>query len=533
MFPQKDKQYTEYYLGRDIKQAKLGSLLLLVPTLLFIVNDYSFFGLTPEFWEMTVYRVLFVAVTAIFLVNLNQVKDYRNYYRSEFAWGLFGIIFQLFVNFSRPQGFLFHVTLVVILVFVTCLIIPQTFVNRLFFSLVLTVGELSVILVSAPSLNSASLFSLVFNLFLSLLIGLSASRLIESYRLQSLQARQNLERSEKKYRLLADSLPEIVFEADENLIVSYINEKGPQLLGYSIKEFERFSLLNLLNADDQIRAKQNTTKRFQGEISQGNQYTIVKKDGTTFPAIIFTELVNNENGTRGLRGIIVNTTELTKANNNLKIANEKLSVIGGLTRHDVRNKLMVIRAKNYQLKKKLEEKPELKEYTVDIDAMVDSASKLLDVSTYYERIGTEQLTKQKVDECFDQAVALHSSLKNITVINKCAGLVVMADSLLIQLFYNLIDNSVKHGKVSALKLTFEETPIAIELCYEDDGIGIPLEHKSLLFSGDLSKNGSGYGLKLIKRIIDVYGWQIKETGIQDSGVKFTIVIPKNDRIIEQ
>jgi len=47
----------------------------------------------------------------------------------------------------------------------------------------------------------------------------------------------------------------------------------------------------------------------------------------------------------------------------------------------------------------------------------------------------------------DKAVALFSGSLNVKEINDCAGLTLFAGSFLRQLFYNLIDNSIKHGSI--------------------------------------------------------------------------------------
>jgi signal transduction histidine kinase len=65
------------------------------------------------------------------------------------------------------------------------------------------------------------------------------------------------------------------------------------------------------------------------------------------------------------------------------------------------------------------------------------------------------------------------------------------------------------------------------LLYEDDGIGIPVVNKSKLFKEGFSTGGSsGYGLYLIRKMIEVYGWAIQENGEPDKGAKFTITIPR-------
>jgi signal transduction histidine kinase len=75
---------------------------------------------------------------------------------------------------------------------------------------------------------------------------------------------------------------------------------------------------------------------------------------------------------------------------------------------------------------------------------------------------------------------------------------------------------------------FEKTEQGeLRLIYEDDGVGISAENKPKLFSEGFSTGGStGFGLFLIKKMIDVYGWTIQENGEPGIGAKFTITIPK-------
>jgi signal transduction histidine kinase len=86
-------------------------------------------------------------------------------------------------------------------------------------------------------------------------------------------------------------------------------------------------------------------------------------------------------------------------------------------------------------------------------------------------------------------------------VNDCGGLTVLADSLLRQLFYNIIDNSLKYGeKINQIEFYYE-MPSAdeLELVYEDDGVGIPSDMRDNLFKEGVGK-GTGYGIFMIKRI---------------------------------
>ena len=66
----------------------------------------------------------------------------------------------------------------------------------------------------------------------------------------------------------------------------------------------------------------------------------------------------------------------------------------------------------------------------------------------------------------------------------------------------------------------------MRLIYEDDGVGISSENKLRLFTEGFSTGGStGFGLFLSKKMMDVYGWKIQETGEEGKGAIFTITIP--------
>jgi len=126
-------------------------------------------------------------------------------------------------------------------------------------------------------------------------------------------------------------------------------------------------------------------------------------------------------------------------------------------------------------------------------------------------------------------LALFSGSLNVKVINECHGLTLLADSFVRQLLFNLIDNSIKHGKkATTIRVHFDKVDQdKLNLIYEDDGIGIPVDNKPKLFKCGFSTGGSsGHGLYLISKMIEIYGWAIQENGESDKGAKFTITIPR-------
>ena len=221
-------------------------------------------------------------------------------------------------------------------------------------------------------------------------------------------------------------------------------------------------------------------------------------------------------------------TAIQDQRKSLEVLNEKLRVVGSLTRHDVGNKLMVAKSNLYLLKKRVGDNADLVKYLNGIDFALASSDRIFEFSRLYEKIGVEKPSKENVFECFNQAAALMMNLGSVKVVNECQGLEVVADSLLKQLFYNFIDNSLKHGeKVTQIRLHYTEDANRLKLFYEDNGVGVPEANKSKLFDvGFTTGDGTGLGLYLVKKMMEVYDWTIIEEGEQGKGAKFTITIPR-------
>ena len=107
-------------------------------------------------------------------------------------------------------------------------------------------------------------------------------------------------------------------------------------------------------------------------------------------------------------------------------------------------------------------------------------------------LGIEELTHTDVEKTIKEAASLFSDLKGAKVVNDCHGLNLLADSLLQQLFYNLIDNSLKYGqKTARIREHYEKSgKNDLVLVYEDDGVGIPAGEKPKLFTEGYSTGGS-------------------------------------------
>ena len=238
---------------------------------------------------------------------------------------------------------------------------------------------------------------------------------------------------------------------------------------------------------------------------------------------------------RVVQGVFQDITERKKTEETLKenyakidLMNEKLHVVGGLTRHDARNKLGVIVGQVFLLNQKYVDSQDLSARLRKIEVACQNIEAIFDFAKVYEQLDVEELTCVDVGQCVDAAVALFQGL-TIKIVNDCHGKSVLADSFLRQLFYSFIDNSRKYAqKATTIKVYYEqEDSGGLRIIYEDDGVGISAENKPKLFKEGFSTGGStGYGLFLVKKLIEVYGWTITEEGEPGKGAKFIITIPE-------
>jgi PAS domain S-box-containing protein len=137
-------------------------------------------------------------------------------------------------------------------------------------------------------------------------------------------AQETLRQSEKKYKELADSLPQVIFETDERGKLTFVNRNAFDLFGYSQHDFDRgINAIEMLIPEDRNRAMENIQRVMRGEGSGSNEYTALTKEGSTFPISIHSNILIRENRPMGIRGIIIDLTQSKKAEEALRESKER------------------------------------------------------------------------------------------------------------------------------------------------------------------------------------------------------------------
>jgi PAS domain S-box-containing protein len=344
------------------------------------------------------------------------------------------------------------------------------------------------------------------------------------------QFEKTLQENQLRFKGLFMGNPEAAAYLATDYRVLDINPRFEELFGYSLAEIKGRNINDVIVQKERL----DEANVLDGKAAEGYVYFYterIRKDGSVVPVAVSAAPIKSEGELTGYVAMYKDISELRNAEKRQETLNEKLQVVGQLTRHDVRNKLSIISGNVYLLKKELAGNDKALDKLTDVQVAVQQATRIFEFARTYESLGVEQLSYMNVEKTVNEAHALFSELKDVKLTNNCHGLTIMADSLLRQMFYNLIDNSIKHGKkTTAINIYYQENPNELKLYYEDNGVGIPLAQKKELFKEGFSTGGStGYGLYLIKKIAEVYGWTIQETGEPHEGAQFTITIPKTSQ----
>lgn len=119
------------------------------------------------------------------------------------------------------------------------------------------------------------------------------------------QAEEALRQSEARFRELADSLPETVYETDDRGNITFANRAAFENFGYAREDFEKgLNASRMVIPEEWDRVGANTRRILAGEYLGSSEYTAQRKDGTRFPLIMHSTPIIREGKAVGLRGVI-------------------------------------------------------------------------------------------------------------------------------------------------------------------------------------------------------------------------------------
>jgi len=339
------------------------------------------------------------------------------------------------------------------------------------------------------------------------------------------QDQKELRAQELRFREFAEQFPEIMLEVDYQGHLTFINRTGYERFGYKQEELgKNVTIYNFIAREEHARAQENFTRILKGKPLSGQDFMMVKKDGSRFPVLLYSAPVIHDEKIVGLRIFAGDISERKKMENTLRDTNKKLNLLSSITRHDITNQLLTL----FGFMDLVEEFPfdtETRAYFNSQKLAAETIQKDIDFTKDYQDIGIKAPQWQNVRQVIMNANGNHAPSKYKIIID-IRDVEIYADTLLERVFYNLVDNANKYGgKISELHMSGREIPEGYEITCEDDGVGIPFDKKEAIFNREYF-NHSGLGLFLSREILALTGITISETGEPGKGARFKILVPK-------
>jgi signal transduction histidine kinase len=202
----------------------------------------------------------------------------------------------------------------------------------------------------------------------------------------------------------------------------------------------------------------------------------------------------------------------------------KLDLFIDVLRHDLLNRVAAVSGYTDLVKANTTD-PELLGLLTKQEILLVSIREQINFTRDYQNLGTEKPRWQDLGATIQKAVAqLPRDTIRPELVNT-EGFEVFADPLLVKVFYNLMDNTLRHGHdVSLIRFSCQEQDGQLHIRYEDDGIGIARREKESVFQKGKGKN-TGLGLFLIREILMMTGIAIHETGTFGKGARFEMLVP--------
>lgn len=170
--------------------------------------------------------------------------------------------------------------------------------------------------------------------------------------------------------------------------------------------------------------------------------------------------------------------------------------------------------------------PALETHFAHITDASGQISTMIAFTKEYEKIGVHapvwQTPVTVVEEAANGILPGQVVFKN----NIPAGMEVFADPLIVKVFYNLLDNTIRHGqRVTEVRGSSRISGETLVVVFEDNGIGIEPDEKERIFERGYGKN-TGLGLFLAREILSLTGITIRETGTPSASAWFDMIVPR-------
>ena len=391
---------------------------------------------------------------------------------------------------------------------------------------------------------------------------------------REVQIREELEKSEEKFNVLAETAEDLIFILNKNGHFVVVNKNGSHALGYTPDEMIGKHFFDFLSDDTKNKVSSAFEEILQSDTIVTFEADFVTKEGDMIVFEVQAKSTRNNGDISGMLSIGRNITYRKKDEEKLKELNAKLieaNRIISIERERAKHQITVLEEINklksefvsnvsHELRTPLASivgfaetissdtdlpKEMVQEFSTIILNEGKRLAKLINDILDFSKleVGEEELNKKH----FDLFELINGLVKSYNLQANEKGIILSSQMPQAEVIINAdkdrIANAIGHLLANALKFTKRDGRITViaqdflkevEIMISDTGIGIPEKALPNLFQ-KFSKvdrpgtqvPGAGFGLVTVKKIIDLHRGIIQVKSEVDKGSTFIIRLPKN------
>ena len=306
-------------------------------------------------------------------------------------------------------------------------------------------------------------------------------------------------------KLVEESIAPVYIIRDRFL---YVNKAAEEITGYTRGELLSMDPINqLVHPEDRELVGGRFKERLEGRRdTETYSFRIISKDGrvrwiTARPSRVIYQ------GKPAVCATVLDITDIQELNEKLRAREEFLKLLNRILRHDIANALTPIIVALEDMDEKMVEIARTK---------VRDIVKLIQIVKGMES-GTEEVRPVRLDEIarrIAESTGVRFEGEEVKVLaNDSVGIIIQ----------NLVENALVHGK-EGVKVEVAKVDLKGILRVSDRGEGIPDEIKEKIFKAGFStKNRTGLGLYIVKKLVDILGGEIRVYDNKPRGAVFEVI----------
>jgi PAS domain S-box-containing protein len=285
----------------------------------------------------------------------------------------------------------------------------------------------------------------------------------------------------QRYRILLEALNHVVFVIDDAGKFVYVSPGCFEILGLLPEEMIGRAMTSVVVPEDTGRLC-SKFKEVKNKKSFPSDYRVVDTKGTIHHVRAVSRSFTDTDGKIYVLGIIGDISTWRGAEDALVVAQKKLEILSSITRHDINNQLTVVFGYLSFLEEEDSPLPP-REIALRIRGAATTIQRINRFSKDYQDLGIIAPVWQNVGDLMARArQEVHAPGPDITIGPECSATDILADPMAGKVFYNLLDNSLRHGgAITSVKLSCHHlrTPAFRLLTLENHTPDIPVKRDQL------------------------------------------------------